>query len=184
MMRRVVIFSLPWLFVFAAAVFDCWFAWHYRGVLAAWELNPLARWSVATAGLYGVFAFKFLGLVFAMAVAWHCGLRRRWLGSALTAVVAGAYLLLLVHYAVGYAQPPAYEVAARDGQTIELRAALCGFGTLPSNDAGFARTASRSFHRTPRPSPVYVSAHGMERIPTSGAARVQNVIRGHPERMS
>jgi hypothetical protein len=113
MSRRLVIFCLPWLFVFAAAAFDCWFAWYYRGVLAAWELNPLVRWSVEAAGIHGVFAFKFLGLIFAMALAWHCGVRRRLLGPALTGIVAGAHLLLMVHYAIGYAAPPAYEVAAR-----------------------------------------------------------------------
>jgi hypothetical protein len=114
--RRVAIFGLPWLFIFAVAALDCSFAWQYRGVLAAWELNPLVRWSVATAGLHGVFVFKFLGLIFAMALAWHCCRRRCDLARALTGIIAGAYLLLLVHYAVGYAQPPAHEVAARSAR--------------------------------------------------------------------
>jgi hypothetical protein len=49
--------------------------------------------------------FKACGTVFAASMAWYCRRRRVFLGRAMTAIIAGAYALLLVHYVVGFREP-------------------------------------------------------------------------------
>jgi hypothetical protein len=102
---RSTLFGLTWAFVFAAAAYDCYFAWQYRSVLPEWEQNPLARWGVGQLGLEAIIVLKFAGLAFAACLAVYCRYRRRVLGRALTLVVASVYSLLVLHYLVGQTRP-------------------------------------------------------------------------------
>jgi hypothetical protein len=101
-----------WAFIFVAAAYDSYFAWHYRDVFAAWEQNPLACWAFAQFGLLAILAFKFLGLSLAAVLACRCRGRHRPLEYPLTLVIACAYGLLVAHYAASAHDPHSEQAAA------------------------------------------------------------------------
>lgn len=103
------VFALLWMFIFAAAAYDGYFAWQYRAVLPIWEQNPLASWAVEQFGLVAVLLFKLTSLSFAVVLAIHCRRRRRLLDYPITLIIGSAYLFLTVHYVVGHQQP--FEIA-------------------------------------------------------------------------
>jgi hypothetical protein len=97
---RTLVFGIAWLFILLAATYDASFAWKYRHVLDAWELNPLACWSAQAFGLETVFAYKFAALAFALGLAIYCRYRRRRLEKLLTVSVGVIYFALSMHYVV------------------------------------------------------------------------------------
>jgi hypothetical protein len=99
-------FGLSWVFIVAAAIYDCQFAWKYREALASWELNPFACWLASVFGLHVVFGFKAASLTFACGLACFCKFHQQpKLALRITTVVACAYILLSLHYLVELAQP-------------------------------------------------------------------------------
>jgi hypothetical protein len=110
-------FAILWTFILLAAAYDTYFAWQHRAALESWELNPVAVWAASSIGLDALFAFKALGMLFATTVAWYCRVRYARLGQAMTAIIGGAYALLLVHYVIGYQQPT-------HAQRLEMRASV------------------------------------------------------------
>src|SRR5260370_40639223 len=48
---RTGLFSLTWILIIVAASYDAYFAWHYRAVLDAWEMNPFILWLAGVGGL-------------------------------------------------------------------------------------------------------------------------------------
>jgi hypothetical protein len=103
---RNIAFILTWAFIIGAAAYDGYFAWHYREVMEAWELNFVARRAAGAFGLPAVLGFKALTLLFGMAVAWYCRKRYRGLEHRLTAIIATAYLALSVYYVAGQLRNP------------------------------------------------------------------------------
>lgn len=95
---------LIWCLILLAAAHDAHFAWENRQDMATWELNPAARW-LLRAGIGYLFAVKFAGLFFAMAVAFHCRRRRHVLQLPLTLLVGCLYLLLSIHYLIASSTP-------------------------------------------------------------------------------
>ena len=95
---RTVFFTLSWSFILLAAAYDSYFAWQYRAVLDAWEMNPFILWLAGVGGLTSVFMLKFLATVFSAGLAIVCHFRRHRLEIPFTLVVGAAYLALSVHY--------------------------------------------------------------------------------------
>jgi hypothetical protein len=94
-----------WSFVLIIAGYDLYFAWQHRAFFHIWELNPLARWIAQDYGLTVVFAVKIVLLVFGVAVAAYCHLRRHYLELPYTLIVSGIHLLLSLHYIMGHVIP-------------------------------------------------------------------------------
>jgi hypothetical protein len=101
---RTALFSLIWILILLAASYDAYFAWQYRAVLDAWEMNPFILWLAGIGGLASVFLFKLFSMVLSTAVAIHCHHRRHRLEIPFTLVVAGVYFLLSFHYLVSHLQ--------------------------------------------------------------------------------
>ena len=101
---RTGLFSLTWILIIVAASYDAYFAWHYRAVLDAWEMNPFILWLAGVGGLASVFLLKLFSMVFSTLVAIHCHYRRHRWEIAFTLVVAGVYFLLSFHYLVSNLQ--------------------------------------------------------------------------------
>jgi hypothetical protein len=78
---RTLFFSLTWILIILAASYDAYFAWQYRAVLDAWEMNPFILWLAGVGGLASVFLVK-----------------------PFTMVVAGVYFLLSFHYLISNLQ--------------------------------------------------------------------------------
>src|SRR5262245_26630000 len=78
-------FAAAWLFIFAVASYDLYFAWHYRAVFDVWELNPVARWAADLYGLRALFAAKALVTGFIAAVGAYCYRNRHPLTTPYTA---------------------------------------------------------------------------------------------------
>jgi hypothetical protein len=95
---RTVFFTFSWSFILLAAAYDAYFAWQYRAVLDAWEMNPFILWLAGVGGLASVFAFKLLSMAFSTGLAIVCHYRRHRLEIPFTLIVAAAYLALSVHY--------------------------------------------------------------------------------------
>jgi len=119
--ERTALFAIAWTTALLVAGYDCYFAWHYREVLASWELNPLVLWSAARIGLLAVIGIKLVGLTLAAGLAWHCRRARPPLSRSLTQFVFGVYALLAVHYVVGYQQPTEYELACQSHAMLQNR---------------------------------------------------------------
>ena len=103
---RKVIFVGAWVFVFAAAIYDAYFAWQLRDLIHTWEGNPVARWAVAEVGLLAFIGCKFGGLLFAAGVAIYCIRRqRKRLAWPLTLTCCAVYALLSLHYIVNVHSP-------------------------------------------------------------------------------
>jgi hypothetical protein len=97
--------GLTWLFILGVAAYDTYFAWHYRAVFDAWEINPLARHVASHLGVGAVFGLKAMAVALSVAVtlACHrCG--RRTTGFLYTISLGGVHLFLAVHYIIGYLQ--------------------------------------------------------------------------------
>jgi hypothetical protein len=101
---RTVLFSLTWILIILAAFYDAYFAWQYRAVFDAWEMNPFILWLAGVGGLASVFLVKLFSMVFSTVVAIHCHHRRHRLEIPLTLVVAGVYFLLSFHYLISHLQ--------------------------------------------------------------------------------
>ena len=101
---RTAFFACSWSFILLAAAYDSYFAWQYRAVLDAWEMNPFILWLAGVGGLTSVFMLKFLCTVFSTGLAVICHYRRHRLEIPFTLVVGSAYLALSVHYLMGLLQ--------------------------------------------------------------------------------
>jgi hypothetical protein len=95
---RTAFFTFSWSFILLAAAYDSYFAWQYRAVLDAWEMNPFILWLAGVGGLASVFTFKLLSTVFSTGLAIICHYRRHRLEIPFTLIVGTAYLALSVHY--------------------------------------------------------------------------------------
>jgi hypothetical protein len=93
-------FSLAWVFIFAVAAYDVYFAWQYRAIFHHWEMNPVARWMATIGGIGAVFGFKAVMIGFAGVVGAYCYRCRHWLTVPYTAFVSGIHFLLSLHYVV------------------------------------------------------------------------------------
>jgi hypothetical protein len=98
---RTSVFALAWAFVVVVSAYDVHFAWRYRAVFDAWELNPVARWVAGLFGLGALFAAKAALLVFAVAVAAYCQRLRHRLAVPYTLSVSGMHFVLSLHYLFG-----------------------------------------------------------------------------------
>src|SRR5271157_4395379 len=96
------VFGLTWAFILAVAGWDTYFAWHYRAVFDAWEMNPFPCWLVHKFGLGAVFGFKAAVMVFITAIALLCYHRRHRLTTLYTAFISSTHVYLLLHYLVAY----------------------------------------------------------------------------------
>jgi hypothetical protein len=105
---RTLAFGCAWLFILVAATYDASFAWQYRHVIDAWELNPFVSWSARNFGLEAVFVYKFAGLAFALGLAIYCRYRRRRLEKLITMSIGCAYFVLSLHYFVNGLEPAPY----------------------------------------------------------------------------
>jgi hypothetical protein len=101
---RTALFTISWLLIFLAASYDAYFAWQYREVLNAWELNPIILWLASVGGIASVFAIKFLSMAFSASVAIACHRRRHRLEIPLTLAVGSIYFVLSFHYLMSYAK--------------------------------------------------------------------------------
>jgi hypothetical protein len=101
---RTALFTLSWSFILLAAAYDSYFAWQYRTVLDAWEMNPFILWLAGVGGLATVLAFKLFAMVLSTGLAIICHFRRHRLEIPLTLVVGSAYLALSVHYVMSNLQ--------------------------------------------------------------------------------
>jgi hypothetical protein len=100
------LFGLTWAFILGVAGYDTYFAWQYRAVFEAWEINPLARLVAGQFGVGAVFALKALVVSCSVAVAIVCQRwRRRVAGLLYTTCLGGIHLALALFYIVSYAWP-------------------------------------------------------------------------------
>jgi len=98
-------FVMAWALILGVGACDTYFAWYYRAVFEAWEMNPLARLVASHLGLGAVFGLKAAVMAFAVAVAAACHrCRRRATGILYTACLGGVHLLLGLHYLIGILQ--------------------------------------------------------------------------------
>jgi hypothetical protein len=95
---RTSLFAFAWTFVLAVAAYDVYFAWQYRAVFHAWELNPIARWAADLCGLGAVFGIKAAFLAFALGVAIYCHRCRHRLAIPYTLTIGGAHFALSLQY--------------------------------------------------------------------------------------
>jgi hypothetical protein len=95
---RTAFFAFCWSFILLTAAYDAYFAWQYRAVFDAWELNPFILWLAGVGGLATVFAVKLLSMVFSTGLAIVCHYRRHRLEIPYTLIIATAHLALSVHY--------------------------------------------------------------------------------------
>jgi hypothetical protein len=91
-----------WTFVLLAAGYDTYFAWQYRAGFQKWEMNSFVCWLAEAFGLGAVFGFKVVGMAFATAVAVYCHRHQPRLEISLSLIIGSVYLLLSVHYLVGF----------------------------------------------------------------------------------
>jgi hypothetical protein len=96
------LFGAAWLFIFAVASYDLYFAWHYRAVFGAWELNPVARWAAELYGLRALFAAKALLTGFIVIVGAYCYRSHHPLTTPYTAFAGAVHHFLSLHYLLGY----------------------------------------------------------------------------------
>jgi hypothetical protein len=101
---RTVLFSLTWVLILLSAAYDCYFAWQYRAVLEAWEMNPFILWLAGVGGLASVFLFKLCTMIFSTVLAAVCHHRRHRLEIPFTVIVGGAYFILSFHYLISQLQ--------------------------------------------------------------------------------
>jgi hypothetical protein len=97
-----VLFGSAWAFVLGVDSYDIFFAWKYRVVFEAWEINPLARGVARLYGFGAIFALKLGTTAFAVGLAVYCYHCRHRLTLAYTACVGGIHLLLSLHYLLSY----------------------------------------------------------------------------------
>ncbi len=95
---RTILFIFVWTCIFLAESYDTYFAWHYREVLADWELNPFILWLAGVGGLASVFLFKLSVIIYSTSLAAYCHHRRHRLEIPFTVVVGGVYFMLSFHY--------------------------------------------------------------------------------------
>jgi hypothetical protein len=93
--------ALAWTFVVAVSAYDIAFAWHYRAVFDAWELNPVARWMAHLYGLGVVCWVKAILIAFALWVAMYCHRLRHRLEIPYTFTVWTVHLALTAQYVRG-----------------------------------------------------------------------------------
>ncbi len=93
-----VLFGTAWTFVLGVASYDTYFAYQYRAVFGAWELNPLVRELVHLHGFGTVFVLKAATTFFALGLGVYCYHCRHRLTLAYTACVSSIHLLLSLHY--------------------------------------------------------------------------------------
>jgi hypothetical protein len=101
-----IIFALIWCLILLAASYDGYFAWQNRMDFEHWETNPFARWMVQSFCLEAMVVVKGLGVGFATIIALCCHRMRNRLAFPLTAFVACCYLVLSIHYTVGFMSKP------------------------------------------------------------------------------
>jgi hypothetical protein len=101
---RTILFSLTWLLILLSAAYDTYFAWQYRAVLEAWEMNPFILWLAGVGGLASVFLFKLGTMIFSTILAAVCHHRRHRLEIPFTLIVGGVYFVLSFHYLVSQLQ--------------------------------------------------------------------------------
>ena len=97
-------FCLIWAFIVLATAYDMYFAWKYRAVLDAWEMNPFILWLAGMVGLGGVFVFKLFATLFSTALAGYCHYRRHPMKLPLTLIIGCAYFVLSFHYLLAQMQ--------------------------------------------------------------------------------
>jgi hypothetical protein len=101
---RTVLFSFIWVLILLSATYDSYFAWKYRVVLEAWEMNPFILWLAGVGGLASVFIFKLFSMIFSTLLAIFCHQRRHRLEIPFTVVIGSAYFALSFHYFVSHLQ--------------------------------------------------------------------------------
>jgi hypothetical protein len=99
---KTVPFALVWIFIILAAGYDTYFAWQNRDSFHLWEMNALICWMARQFGLGAVFGFKGLGMVLVVGLALYCHRLHPRLEICCTLIVGCAYLLLSLHYLVGF----------------------------------------------------------------------------------
>ncbi len=97
-----VLFASAWAFVPGVASCDAFFAWQYRAVFDAREMNPLAREVAHRYGFGTVVALKVATTAFAAGLAAYCCHCRHRLALACTICIGGIHLVLSFHYRVSY----------------------------------------------------------------------------------
>jgi hypothetical protein len=100
--RRTILFGTAWTLIILSASYDAYFAWQYRAVLDAWEMNPLMLWLAGVGGLASVFLFKLFAMTLSTALAIFCHHRRHRLEIPFTVVIGGAYFALSFHYLLSH----------------------------------------------------------------------------------
>jgi hypothetical protein len=95
---RTVLFIIVWACICLVESYDTYFAWHYREMLADWELNPFILWLAGIGGLASVFLFKLSSIIFSTTLAALCHHRRHRLEIPYTVVVGAVNFMLSFHY--------------------------------------------------------------------------------------
>ena len=101
---RTVLFSVTWVLILLSAAYDSYFAWQYRAVLDAWEMNPFILWLAGVGGLASVFIFKLSSMIFSTVLAIFCHRRRHRMEIPFTLVIGSAYFALSFHYLISHIQ--------------------------------------------------------------------------------
>ena len=99
---RTILFCSCWLLILLAAAYDAYFAWRYRLVLSAWEMNPFILWLASVGGIASVLVVKLFSMILSTGVAAICHLRRHRLEIPLTLVIGCAYFALSFHYMISF----------------------------------------------------------------------------------
>jgi hypothetical protein len=105
-------FVSAWCLILLAACYDGYFAWQNRADFEHWEVNPVARWVAQSCCFEAMVALKGVGVAFAGIVALCCRCMRNRLTLPLTAFAAVCYLVLSIHYTVGFMSKPDVESKA------------------------------------------------------------------------
>jgi hypothetical protein len=86
--------SWLWVFIWAVTALDLGCAWHWRRDLRTIEMNPVANWIYAYAGVFGILAWRFLWTVYAHGMSMARTPLAQWVNLAW---FVGNVLLLVVY---------------------------------------------------------------------------------------
>ena len=87
-----------WAFILLVAAYDMYFAWCYRRVLEAWELNPVASYLGRNYGIGTMLGFRCATVMFAAGLAAYCHYSHKRCAILLTLVILFLHFVLSLYY--------------------------------------------------------------------------------------
>jgi hypothetical protein len=87
-----------WAFILLVTAYDMHFAWYYRCVLEAWELNPVASYLGRNYGIGIMLGFRCATVMFAAGLAAYCHYSHKRCAILLTLVILFLHFVLSLYY--------------------------------------------------------------------------------------